>query len=190
MVRSTAPVGSSIGALLDGAIHSTTVSEAGAVPVGLSIAVSTEPVFQETITTAEEASQDPTDEIASSPSEATAATATTGAAAVSLAAPTVTVAEGPHETSWRPALQVDGVTWPSIQGRLQTAAAAAMEQMSDGLASLCASGSKVLGLASCAAARASPRFSWPPLKSSWARAGKWSSSTPTGTIRKWPKAWA
>ena len=54
------------------------------------------------------------------------------------------------ETAWRPLLQVDRVVWPSIHNRLQTTAPAAIEQMTDGLLSLCASGSKVLGLASCA----------------------------------------
>ena len=51
--------------------------------------------------------------------------------------------------SWRPMLQVDRVIWPSIHSRLQTTAAAAIAQMKEGLLSICASGSKVLGLTSC-----------------------------------------
>ena len=56
----------------------------------------------------------------------------------------------PGRTPWRPLLQVDRVVWPSIHNRLQTTAPAAIQQMTDGLLSICASGSKVLGLASCA----------------------------------------
>jgi Mrp family chromosome partitioning ATPase len=62
----------------------------------------------------------------------------------------VTISQEPGETPWRPLLQVDRVIWPNIHTRLQTTAAAAIQQMADGLLSLCASGSKVLGLAGCA----------------------------------------
>ena len=55
----------------------------------------------------------------------------------------------PGETRWRPLLQVDRVVWPSIHVRLQSTAPAAIEQMTEGLLSLCASGAKALGLASC-----------------------------------------
>jgi Mrp family chromosome partitioning ATPase len=64
-------------------------------------------------------------------------------------APTVTTSGEAGETPWRPLLQVDRVVWPGIHARLQSTAPAAMQQMIEGLLSLCASGSKVLGLASC-----------------------------------------
>ncbi len=63
---------------------------------------------------------------------------------------TVTISQEPQETAWRPLLQVDRVVWPGIYHRLQTAAPTAIQQMTEGLLSICASGSKVLGLASCA----------------------------------------
>jgi Mrp family chromosome partitioning ATPase len=68
-----------------------------------------------------------------------------------LASQSVTTSPAPSEDSWRPLLQVDRVIWPSISDRLQTTAPAAIEQMIQGLLAVCASGSKVLGLASCAA---------------------------------------
>ena len=69
-------------------------------------------------------------------------------------ADTVTISQEFCETSWRPLLQVDRVIWPIIPSRLQTTAAAAIQQMADGLLSICASEGKVLGLASCARAKA------------------------------------
>jgi Mrp family chromosome partitioning ATPase len=62
--------------------------------------------------------------------------------------PSRTNGETTNETAWRPLLQVDRVVWPNIHGRLQSTAA--VQEMADGLMSICASGSKVLGLASCA----------------------------------------
>jgi len=58
--------------------------------------------------------------------------------------------QGPDETPWRPLLQVDSLLWPSIHARLQGTVPAAIQQMTDGLLSICASGGRVLGLASCA----------------------------------------
>jgi Mrp family chromosome partitioning ATPase len=78
------------------------------------------------------------------------ALAATAAPLTSAPAHSVTISQGPGETPWRPLLQVDRVVWPSIHARLQCMAASAIQQMADGLLSLCASGSKVLGLASCA----------------------------------------
>jgi Mrp family chromosome partitioning ATPase len=67
---------------------------------------------------------------------------------VACEAPAETAIEAPAEPAWRPLLQVDRVIWPTIHGRLQTTAA--IQEMADGLLSICASGSKVLGLTSCA----------------------------------------
>jgi Mrp family chromosome partitioning ATPase len=61
----------------------------------------------------------------------------------------IEVAPAQEEPAWRPLLQVDRVVWPAIHGRLQSTAAAAVDRLSEGLASICASGSKVLGMASC-----------------------------------------
>ena len=54
------------------------------------------------------------------------------------------------ETHWHPLLQVDRLVWPGIHARLLSTAPAAIQQMGEGLLSLGTSGSKVLGLASCA----------------------------------------
>jgi Mrp family chromosome partitioning ATPase len=81
---------------------------------------------------------------------ATAATAATGLPAPSAPAHAVTISQVSEATAWRPLLQVDRVVWPTIHSRLQATAPAAIQQVVDGLLSLCASGSKVLGLASCA----------------------------------------
>ena len=127
MEATTAPVGRSIAALLDQAIQATIETEATA--VGPTIAVSADQTFTATMVT--EASTAPVE-------------------------PPIAVSAGQSnvqergEPAWRPLLQVDRVVWPGIDNRLQTTAPAAIEQMADGLLSLCASGSKVLGLTSCA----------------------------------------
>ncbi len=123
-----APVGPSITALLDQAIHATRETEAIAVPVGPSITAPADLQLPATFDTEPTASARPT--LANSAAR--------------------TTAEESDKSEWRPLLQVDRVFWPSIDNRLQTTAAAAIGQMADGLLSLCASGSKVLGLASCA----------------------------------------
>ena len=63
---------------------------------------------------------------------------------------TVAIVPETDETSWRPLLQVDRVVWPGIHLRLQSMATAAIEQITERLLSLSASGSKVVGLAGCA----------------------------------------
>ena len=80
----------------------------------------------------------------------TAAIAATSPPLESLPAHTAKLSQEPGKTAWRPMLQVDRVVWPSIQVRLQNTAPTAIQQMTEGLLSLCASGAKVLGLASCA----------------------------------------
>ncbi len=52
--------------------------------------------------------------------------------------------------AWSPLLQVDRVVWPSIHGRLQGAALAAIAQMADGLQAIGDSSRKIIGLASAA----------------------------------------
>ncbi len=166
----TAPVSPTIAALLDHAIHATTVTEATAVEVAPSIAVLANQAFQATAittladqpfqTTASTANTPFPAEIGEDTSVPTAAVAATAApstysarsavASTPSVADTVATAQEPDETPWRPLLQVDRVVWPSIHDRLQTTAAAALEQMTEGLLSICTSGSKVLGLASCA----------------------------------------
>jgi Mrp family chromosome partitioning ATPase len=78
------------------------------------------------------------------------ASTASNAAATTPPAHTVTDAPTPGETPWRPLLQVDRVVWRGIHERLQTTAAAAIDQIADRLLSLGASGSKTLGMASCA----------------------------------------
>lgn len=56
----------------------------------------------------------------------------------------------PGETLWRPRLQVDRVIWQGIHNWLQTVSAAAVDQITDHLMSLCASGNKTLGMAAAA----------------------------------------
>ena len=170
---SMAPVGPSIAVLLDEAqeFQTTTVTEPAVALVNRPIEASADQEFQATTATEPTAEFAPPivtltnhayqvttasletpplveiGETTSVPSEAITATA---AALTSPPAHAVTIAQEPDRTAWRPLLQVDRVIWPSIHPRLDTAAAAAIQQMSDGLSSICASGSKVLGLASCA----------------------------------------
>jgi Mrp family chromosome partitioning ATPase len=63
---------------------------------------------------------------------------------------TDTVAPTPGKTPWRPLLQVDRMVWRGIHDRLQATATAAIDQITDRLLSLRASGSNILGMASCA----------------------------------------
>ena len=56
----------------------------------------------------------------------------------------------PAKAAWRPLLQVDRVVWPGLCACLQSTAPGVLQQMTEGLLSLCDSGRKVLGLASCA----------------------------------------
>ncbi len=123
---STDPVGPSIAALLDTAFQATTVSEPTMAPVGPSIAALADQAFPATTVAMEIAS----------PAE------------IGKSTPAETLSR--DETAWRPLLQVDCVVWPSIHARLQSTAPAAIQQMSDGLLGICASGCKLLGLASCA----------------------------------------
>ena len=62
----------------------------------------------------------------------------------------VTSGSGAAAHSWRPLLQVDRVVWPSIHNRLQAAAPASVEQMTDSLQSIGDSGRRLIGLTSCA----------------------------------------
>ncbi|MEI8372553.1 MAG: cellulose synthase operon protein YhjQ/BcsQ [Planctomycetota bacterium] len=94
-----------------------------------------------------------TPETPSSVEIAKTTSAPTGATVAPLTSPptrAVTISREPDETPWRPLLQVDRVVWPNIFSRLQTTAPAAIQQMTDSLLSICASGSNILGLASCA----------------------------------------
>jgi Mrp family chromosome partitioning ATPase len=108
----SAPVGSSITAMLDKAIRA-------------------DPAHSETI-------------------DVFAATSAALTAMPSMPPETVTISAPSAEAGWQPLLQVDRVVWPSIHNRLQTSAPAAIEQLTAGLLSICKSGSKILGLASCA----------------------------------------
>ncbi len=143
----TAPVGPSIGALLDEAIQATTVNELAAAPVEFSIAASQDHTFQATTVTVE---TPPPAETGETTPTATAAIAATSPPSESPSVQTVMISQESGETRWRPLLQVDRVVWPSIHARLLSTAPAAVQQMAEGLLSLCASGSKVLGLTSCA----------------------------------------
>ena len=168
----TAPVGPSIAALLDEAMQASTATELTAAPIGPSIAgisdqttratAVVEPIvapvgpsiadlldttFQATTVTAKSPS---TAEIGETMPMAAAMIAATGPLLESPSAHTVTISQESGEAPWRPLLQVDRVIWPSIHARLLGTAPAAIEQMTEGLLTLCASGSKVLGLASCA----------------------------------------
>jgi Mrp family chromosome partitioning ATPase len=49
---------------------------------------------------------------------------------------------------WRPMLQVDALAWPTITSRLQSGAAAPLDQLAAGLAEIVGSGRKLLGFAS------------------------------------------
>ena len=61
----------------------------------------------------------------------------------------VTAASEASPPAWRPMLQVDRVIWPSIHSRLQSAAPAAVDRMTDGVLAILADGCKTLGLAGC-----------------------------------------
>jgi len=143
----TARVGPSIAALLDHAIQATTVTETATVPIGPSIAVSADQTFSATTVTSKTPSPVEVGKTTPAPTEAITAT---GAPLTSPPSQTGTNSQEPGDTAWRPLLQVDRVVWPSIQNELQTTASVAIGQMADSLLSICASGRKVLGLASCA----------------------------------------
>jgi len=128
------------GILGEGGLLPPTAAEPTAVPVSPSIAAWLDQAFQATVTL----EAPPPAEIGKTRS------ATTGSLSTLPPAPTVTISQESDETSWRPQLQVDRVIWPSMFSRLQLTAPAAIQQMTDGLLSICASGRKVLGLASCA----------------------------------------
>jgi Mrp family chromosome partitioning ATPase len=171
----TGPVGPSIAALLDEAqaFQATTATELTTAPVHPSIAAMLDEgrVFQATavaepttarlspsiVALANHAYQATTAtmripspvEIGETMHVSTEAIAVTSAPLKSRPAHTVMISQQGRETRWRPLLQVDRVVWPSIHNRLQTTAAAAIQQMADGLLSICSSGCKVLGLASC-----------------------------------------
>jgi Mrp family chromosome partitioning ATPase len=147
--RTAAPVGPSIAALLDEAqaFQATTVSQPTMTQLGPSIAALADQAFQATTFTIATPLSAEIGETTPTPTNAVAA------AIAPLTSPppaAVTISHEPDEASWRPLLQVDRVVWPSIHGRLQTIAPAAIEQMADSLLAICASGNKVLGLASCA----------------------------------------
>ena len=116
--------------------------------------------------------------------------ATSRAVGTRLPPDAVTISQEPGKTPWRPLLQVDRVVWPSIHVRLQSTAPAAIQQMTEGLLSLCASGSKVLGLASCASGEGVTTLLSAAARKLSAKAEKSCWWMPTGAIRNWPKAWA
>ena len=142
--------------MLDEALQTTTVTESllpAGHPLGGSPLPMPDKALQTTTVTVECPSPAEIGDIAALPTEVIAGTRSNGCPGGQLASPavhTVTISQAPSETPWRPLLQVDRVVWPSIHSRLQTTAAAAVQQMADGLLSLCASGGKVLGLTSCA----------------------------------------
>ena len=117
-----------------------TATEPTTVPLRPSIAALLDQAIQATTVTVDTPSQP----------EPTAASVTSDPPLESPPAHTIAASQVPGETAWRPLLQVDRVVWPSIQARLLSTAPAAIQQMTEGLLSLCAAGSKVLGLASCA----------------------------------------
>jgi Mrp family chromosome partitioning ATPase len=129
------------------AFLATTATEPTAALVNTSVEALTGQAFQATTVTIESPLPLEISECTSVPTEAIAATSVPWTLPP---ADTVTISQEFCETSWRPLLQVDRVVWPSIPSRLQTTAAAAIQQMADGLLSICASEGKVLGLASCA----------------------------------------
>ncbi len=143
----TAPVGPSAADLLNEAFRATKVAARATAPVGPSVAALLGEAIQAKMVTVEMPSPAETGETRPLP---TKAHATTDAPLITLPVRAASMSREPNDTSWRPLLQVDRVVWPSVHGRLQTTAPAAIEQMSDGLLSICASGSKVVGLAGCA----------------------------------------
>jgi Mrp family chromosome partitioning ATPase len=161
VTESTAALlGPSTGALASRVFQATTVTQATTAWGGPSTAALAEQAFPVTTVTVRIPSaggngetipvQSPSSpgisETMPAPAETIAAAAPT---TMSASAHSVTISPQPDETPWRPLLQVDRVAWPSIHGKLQTTAAAAVQRMADSLLSICASGSKVLGLASC-----------------------------------------
>jgi len=142
-----APIGPLIAALLDEAqaFQATTLTEPAAVINSSAAALAAE-VVQTTTAGKITQAEVPIEESTSVPTEAVAVTSMP---LTSLPKHAVTVSHETGEARWRPLLQVDRVVWPSTAGRMQTTAVAAVQQMVDGLLSICASGNKVLGLASC-----------------------------------------
>ena len=129
--------------------------EATMAPVGLSIASLLDDAIQSTVIATEPPITVQIDGAALPEAEATAApSATTRVEAeaprVSPPAYSAATAVKTNSAAWRPLLQVDRLIWPGIHGRLQSVAPAAVEQMTEGLSSLCASGVKIIGLTSCA----------------------------------------
>ena len=198
----TASVSPSIAALMDEAqvFQATTVTETTTAAGSWSIATLPEEVQTSQATTATVDSPLPAEQLpslfgrgAGGEGDFPSTTAESGHLETSKVAPDpYPMGEGdsqpPVDPGWSPLLQVDRVVWPNIHGRLQSTAA--IQQMTEGLLSICASGSKVLGLASCASGEGVTTLLLAAAQSSSIRAGRSCSWMPTGTIRNWPKAWA
>jgi Mrp family chromosome partitioning ATPase len=144
--RATA-LGPSVATLLREVDHARTATPQTTSPVEPSAAALLDEAFQ--VKQVAIGSPSPTEIDNTTPASPEASTAS-DAAPTTPPAHTVTVAPAPGETAWRPLLQVDRVVWRGIHDRLQTTATAAIDQITDRLLSLCASGSNILGMASCA----------------------------------------
>ncbi len=145
--QAATPVGPSVKALLDEVYQTPTAAEPPTASVGPSVAALLDEAFQAKMVAVETPSPAKISETATLPTEAVAAS---GAPLTTPPADTGAISLQPNESPWRVLCQVDHVVWPSVQRRLLATAPAAIEQMTDGLLSICAAGSKVLGLASCA----------------------------------------
>jgi len=128
------------------AITAPVASEAVAAPVGPSIAALLDQSYE--VTTVD-LSNPLADEAEKSALLSAETTAVSSAPVPSQLAHTAAISESSGPAPWRPLLQVDRVVWPSVHNRLQATAPAAIQQMADGLLSICAAGNKVVGLASC-----------------------------------------